>query len=136
MCEGEWLAEACLGAGVHYLDIGNELQVFRTLYDLHQRAQQRDPVTGRGRQQLGRAGVSDHLAAANDHQVIGCVLQFAHQVAGHQHRPALGGSDRKNPRIHTIPSGSMPLNGSSSISAGGSPSSAATMPSRCRIPSE
>ena len=33
------LAEACLGAGVHYLDIGNELQVFRTLYDLHQRAQ-------------------------------------------------------------------------------------------------
>jgi Saccharopine dehydrogenase NADP binding domain len=25
------LAEACLAAGVHYLDIGNELQVFRTL---------------------------------------------------------------------------------------------------------
>src|ERR1039457_3232348 len=24
------LAEACLSAGVHYLDIGNELQVFRT----------------------------------------------------------------------------------------------------------
>jgi short subunit dehydrogenase-like uncharacterized protein len=33
------LAEACLRAGVHYLDIGNELQVFRTLYDLHQGAQ-------------------------------------------------------------------------------------------------
>jgi short subunit dehydrogenase-like uncharacterized protein len=33
------LAEACLSAGVHYLDIGNELQVFRALYDLHQRAQ-------------------------------------------------------------------------------------------------
>jgi short subunit dehydrogenase-like uncharacterized protein len=33
------LAEACLRAGVHYLDIGNELQVFRALYDLHQRAQ-------------------------------------------------------------------------------------------------
>jgi short subunit dehydrogenase-like uncharacterized protein len=33
------LAEACLGAGVHYLDIGNELQVFRALYGLHQRAQ-------------------------------------------------------------------------------------------------
>src|SRR5580658_8430859 len=33
------LAEACLAAGVHYLDIGNELQVFGTLYDLHQRAQ-------------------------------------------------------------------------------------------------
>ena len=34
------LAQACLAAGVHYIDIGNELQVFRTLYDLHQRAQQ------------------------------------------------------------------------------------------------
>ena len=33
------LAQACLAAGVHYIDIGNELQVFRTLYDLHQRAQ-------------------------------------------------------------------------------------------------
>ena len=32
------LAEACLAAGVHYLDIGNELQVFRALYDLDQRA--------------------------------------------------------------------------------------------------
>ena len=34
------LTQACLAAGgVHYIDIGNELQVFRTLYDLHQRAQ-------------------------------------------------------------------------------------------------
>src|SRR5580658_6749809 len=33
------LAESCLATGVHYIDIGNELQVFRTLYDLHQRAQ-------------------------------------------------------------------------------------------------
>ncbi|MGD0375586.1 MAG: saccharopine dehydrogenase NADP-binding domain-containing protein [Streptosporangiaceae bacterium] len=36
------LAEACLNAGVHYIDIGNELQVFSTLYDLHQRAQRAD----------------------------------------------------------------------------------------------
>jgi short subunit dehydrogenase-like uncharacterized protein len=34
------LAEACLRAGVHYLDISNELQVFRALYDLHQGAEQ------------------------------------------------------------------------------------------------
>jgi short subunit dehydrogenase-like uncharacterized protein len=33
------LAEACLKAGVHYLDIGNELQVFRALYDLHEQAE-------------------------------------------------------------------------------------------------
>jgi short subunit dehydrogenase-like uncharacterized protein len=32
------LAEACLRAGVHYLDIGNELQVFTALYGLHERA--------------------------------------------------------------------------------------------------
>jgi short subunit dehydrogenase-like uncharacterized protein len=34
------LADACLRAGVHYLDISNELQVFRALYDLHERAEQ------------------------------------------------------------------------------------------------
>jgi len=34
------LAEACLRAGVHYLDIGNELQVFSTLYGLGERARQ------------------------------------------------------------------------------------------------
>jgi short subunit dehydrogenase-like uncharacterized protein len=33
------LAEACLAAGAHYLDIGNELQVFLALYDLDERAQ-------------------------------------------------------------------------------------------------
>jgi short subunit dehydrogenase-like uncharacterized protein len=32
------LAEACLNAGVDYLDISNELQVFRTLYSLDERA--------------------------------------------------------------------------------------------------
>ena len=34
------LAKACLDAEVHYLDISNELQVFRALYDLEERAQQ------------------------------------------------------------------------------------------------
>jgi short subunit dehydrogenase-like uncharacterized protein len=33
------LAKACLAAEVHYLDINNELQVFRMLYDLDERAQ-------------------------------------------------------------------------------------------------
>ena len=45
-------------------------------------------------------------------------------------------SDRRNPRIHTMPSGSMPLNGSSIMSTGGSPSIAAAIPSRCRMPRE
>jgi short subunit dehydrogenase-like uncharacterized protein len=34
------LAEACLNSGTNYLDISNELQVFRTLYDMNQRAEQ------------------------------------------------------------------------------------------------
>lgn len=33
------LAEACIDAAVHYIDIGNELQVFRALYDLGERAE-------------------------------------------------------------------------------------------------
>ena len=50
-------------------------------------------------------------------------------------RPSAASEARKR-RIQTMPSGSMPLNGSSSISTGGSPSSAAAMPSRCRMPRE
>ena len=34
------LVEACLHSGTHYLDISNELQVFRTLYDLNPWAEQ------------------------------------------------------------------------------------------------
>ena len=45
-------------------------------------------------------------------------------------------SPRRYPRIHRIPSGSRPFTGSSKISTGGSPSIAAAMPSRCRMPSE
>ena len=45
-------------------------------------------------------------------------------------------SDFRNPRIQTMPSGSMPLNGSSIITTGGSQSSAAAIPSRCRMPRE
>ena len=45
-------------------------------------------------------------------------------------------SARRNPRIQMMPSGSMPLNGSSNITADGSPSIAAAIPSRWRIPSE
>jgi short subunit dehydrogenase-like uncharacterized protein len=32
------LAEACIAAGVHYLDISNELQVFSVLYAMDERA--------------------------------------------------------------------------------------------------
>ena len=55
------------------------------------RGAQQGPVAGRRRQQVAGAGVGDDLAPADDHQVVGGVLQFAHQVAGHQHRPACRG---------------------------------------------
>ena len=45
-------------------------------------------------------------------------------------------SDLIRLRIHRMPSGSSPLTGSSNIRICGSPSSAAAMPSRCRMPSE
>ena len=43
---------------------------------------------------------------------------------------------RMNPRIHTMPSGSRPLTGSSNSSVCGSPIRAPASPSRCDIPSE
>ena len=51
----------------------------------------RDLVAGGGREQVGHAGVGDDLAAAGHHQVVGGVLQLAHQVAGDQHGAALSG---------------------------------------------
>ena len=86
---------------------------------------------------VGDAGVGDQPAAADDDQVVGGVLQLAHQVAGDEHRPALARpAPAAGPRIQTMPSGSRPLTGSSKIRTGGSPSRAAAMPSRCCMPSE
>ena len=66
------LAEACLGAGVHYLDIGNELQVFRTLYDLDQRAQ--------------RAGVAIIPGAGFGVVATNCLARYVSDaVGGAQH---------------------------------------------------
>ena len=50
-------------------------------------------------------------------------------------RPSLA-RDRKNSRIHWMPSGSSPLTGSSKSRMPGSPSRAAAMPSRWLMPSE
>ena len=58
---------------------------------------QRDPVTGRGRDQRRHGGVGDDLAAAGHHKVVRGVLQLGHQVAGHQHRAALAGQRPQEP---------------------------------------
>jgi hypothetical protein len=47
------------------------------------------PAGGRGRDQLRDAGVGDHQAPAGHNQVVRSVLELAHQVTGHQDRPAL-----------------------------------------------
>ncbi len=66
------LAGACLNAGVHYLDIGNELQVFRALYDLHQRAQ--------------RAGVAIIPGAGFGVVATNCLARYVSDaVGGAQH---------------------------------------------------
>ncbi len=62
------LAEACLRAGVHYLDIGNELQVFRTLYDLHPRAQ--------------RAGISIIPGVGFGVVATNCLARYVSDAAG------------------------------------------------------
>ena len=67
----------------------------------------RSPATAASRSAWARVG--DHLAPADDDQVIGGVLQLAHQVAGHQDRPALPGQRPEEPahphdafRVHPV----------------------------------
>ena len=84
------LAEACLAAGAHYLDIGNELQVFLTLYDLDQRAQ--------------RAGVAIIPGAGFGVVATNCLARYlSAAVGGAQHlevaaRPPPPGRAPESPR--------------------------------------
>ena len=89
------LAAACLDAGVHYIDIGNELRVFRTLYDLDQRARRAGvaviPGTGFGvvaTNCLARY-VSDAVGGAQS-------LQVAARAATAQPGPGIAASVREN----------------------------------------
>ena len=82
------LAEACLAAGVHYIDIGNELQVFRTLYDLHQRAQ--------------RAGVAIIPGAGFGVVVTNCLARYVSDAVGgarHLEVAARAASARQGPGV-------------------------------------
>ncbi len=89
------LAAACLDAGVHYIDIGNELQVFRTLYDLDQRARRAGvaviPGTGFGvvaTNCLARY-VSDAVGGARS-------LEVAARAATARPGPGIAASVREN----------------------------------------
>ena len=91
------LAEACLAAGVHYLDIGNELQVFRTLYDLDQRAQ--------------RAGVAIIPGAGFGVVATNCLARYVSDaVGGAEHSKSPPGRHRPaRPRRRSIHAREPPL---------------------------
>jgi short subunit dehydrogenase-like uncharacterized protein len=89
------LAEACLNAGVHYLDIGNELQVFRTLYDLHQGAEQAGVSIIPG---VGFGVVATNCLARYVSDAVGGAetLEVATRAATAQQGPGIAASVREN----------------------------------------
>jgi short subunit dehydrogenase-like uncharacterized protein len=109
------LAEAGLDAGVHYLDIGNELQVFRTLYALHERAERAAisivPGVGFGvvaTNCLAR-DVSDAVGGAADLEVAGraATAQAGPGVAAtRQESLPFGGWVRRAGQLDPLPLGS------------------------------
>lgn len=89
------LAAACLDAGVHYIDIGNELQVFRTLYDLDQRARQAGVAVIPG---AGFGVVATNCLARYVSDAVGGAqsLEVAARAATAQPGPGIAASVREN----------------------------------------
>ena len=89
------LAEACLAAGVHYLDIGNELQVFRTLYDLDQRARQAGVTIMPG---VGFGVVATNCLARHVSDAVGgaATLEIATRAATAQQGPGVAATRQQN----------------------------------------
>ena len=89
------LAEACLRAGVHYLDIGNELQVFRTLYDLDQRARQAGVTIMPG---VGFGVVATNCLARHVSDTVGgaVILEVATRAATAQQGPGVAATRQQN----------------------------------------
>jgi short subunit dehydrogenase-like uncharacterized protein len=89
------LAEACLRAGVHYLDIGNELQVFRTLYELDRRAQDAGVTIMPG---AGSGVVATNCLARYVSDAVGgaAVLEVATRAATAQQGPGVAATRREN----------------------------------------
>ena len=120
------LAEACLAAGVHYIDIGNELQVFRTLYDLDQRAQRAGVTIIPG---AGFGVVATNCLARYVSDAVGGAqhLEVAARAATAQPGPGVaasvrenlpyGGWTRREGRLHPQPLGS----GTTTITLPGGP---------------
>ncbi len=89
------LAEACLAAGVHYLDIGNELQVFRILYDLDHRARQAGVTIMPG---VGFGVVATNCLARHVSDAVGgaAILEIATRAAAAQQGPGVAATRQQN----------------------------------------
>jgi short subunit dehydrogenase-like uncharacterized protein len=109
------LADACLNAGVHYIDIGNELQVFCALYDLHERAEQAEVAIIPG---VGFGVVATNCLARYVSEAVGGAqhLEVATRAATAQAGPGVvatrrenlpyGGWARQEGQLHPLPLGS------------------------------
>src|SRR5580704_12873220 len=89
------LAEACLAAGVHYLDIGNELQVFAALYDLDHRAQQAGVTIMPG---VGFGVVATNCLARHVSDAVGgaAILEIATRAATARQGPGVAATRQQN----------------------------------------
>src|SRR5580700_5648988 len=89
------LAEACLRAGVHYLDIGNELQVFRALYGLDERARQAGVTIMPG---AGFGVIATNCLARYVSDAVGgaAVLEVATRAATAQQGPGVAATRQEN----------------------------------------
>jgi short subunit dehydrogenase-like uncharacterized protein len=89
------LAEACLRSGVHYLDIGNELQAFRALYDMDQRARQAGVTIIPG---VGFGVIATNCLARYVSDAVGgaAILEVASRAAVAQAGPGVAASRSEN----------------------------------------
>jgi short subunit dehydrogenase-like uncharacterized protein len=89
------LAEACLRAGVHYLDIGNELQVFAALYDLDEEAHRAGVAVIPG---VGFGVVATNCLARHVSDAVGGAqhLDVAARAATARPGPGIAASIREN----------------------------------------
>jgi short subunit dehydrogenase-like uncharacterized protein len=89
------LAAACLDAGAHYIDIGNELQVFRTLYNLDQQARRAGVAVIPG---TGFGVVATNCLARHVSDAVGGAqsLEVAARAGTAQPGPGIAASVREN----------------------------------------
>ena len=89
------LAQACLDAGVHYLDMSNELQVFLALYDLDEKAKQAGVSVIPG---VGFGVVATNCLARYVSEAVGGAehLEVASRVASAQPGPGAAATMQEN----------------------------------------